>query len=137
MSQEGNSAFAEVLTEMESSGSGVDFDLHSGSVAGGEPRRGQFTGTRALMLAVFEDGIRCYLSSSKGVALEAECWVHSDRVRSPFAFPVICEMLGLDDAAVRVALRRMRERQVSPRQALPRSRPNVRIANRVRVRKAA
>src|SRR6266446_10762876 len=86
-----------------------DLDLHalrSATLGGGESRQGQLTGTKALMLAVLEDGIRSYLSSTRGVAQEAQFWVHSEKRRSPFSFIVVCEMLGLDTDAVRAALRR-------------------------------
>ena len=124
-----------MLAELEREDPDLDVELlRSASVSGGESRTGQLTGTKALMLAVLEDGIRSYLSNSRGVAQEAEYWVHSDKRRSPFSFLVVCEMLGLDSEAVRGALRRMRDRQVSPRKALPRTRPNVRGSGRVCVR---
>jgi len=112
----------------------IDLDieaLRSASLGGGEPRQARFTGTKALMLAVLEDGIRSYLSPNRAIAQEAECWVHSERRRSPFSFVVVCEMLGLDAAAVRAALRRMRQQRIPPRKAIPRARPNVRVAGRV------
>ena len=104
-------------------------------VTGGEPRSGQFTGTKALMLAVLEDGIRSYLGSSRVIAHEAEFWIHSHRRHSPFSFIVVCEMLGLDPDAVRKTLRQMKNDHVSPRKALPRARHNVRIPGRVYARK--
>jgi hypothetical protein len=116
-----------------------DDDLHLlllHPVTGGEPRTGQLTGTKALMLAVLEDGIRSYLGGSQVIAHEAEFWVHSQRRHSPFSFVVVCEMLGLDPDAVRKTLRRMKSENVSPRKALPRARHNVRIPGRVYARKA-
>jgi hypothetical protein len=104
-------------------------------VTGGEPRSGQLTGTRALMLAVLEDGIRSYLGGSRVIAHEAEFWIYSHRRHSPFSFVVVCEMLGLDADAVRKTLRRMKSENVSPRKALPRARHNVRIPGRVYARK--
>ena len=104
-------------------------------VTGGEPRAGQLTGTKALMLAVLEDGIRSYLGGSRVVAHEAEFWVHSHRRHSPFSFVVVCEMLGLDPDAVRKTLRKMKSENISPRKALPRARHNVRIPGRVYARK--
>lgn len=104
-------------------------------LTGGEPRTGQLTGTRALMLAVLEDGIRSYLGSSRVIAHEAEFWIYSHRRHSPFSFVVVCEMLGLDPDAVRKTLRRMKSENVSPRKALPRARHNVRIPGRVYARK--
>lgn len=104
-------------------------------VTGGEPRTGQLTGTKALMLAVLEDGIRSYLGGAKLIAQEAEFWIHSQRRHSPFSFVVVCEMLGLDPSAVRKTLRRMKSEHVSPRKAIPRARHNVRIPGRVYARK--
>jgi hypothetical protein len=104
------------------------------TLSGGESRSGQLTGTKALMLAVLEDGIRCFLGRAKLAAEEAECWIGSQRRQSPFSFIVVCETLGLDPQAVRLTLRRMRETHVTPRQAIPRTRNNVRIPGRVRLR---
>ncbi len=105
-------------------------------VTGGESRTGQLTGTKALMLAVLEDGIRSFLSSSKLLSSEAEFWIYSHRRQSPFSFSVVCEMLGLDADAVRKTLRRMKRENVSPRKAIPRARHNVRIPGRVYARKS-
>jgi hypothetical protein len=66
------------------------------SLGGGESRSGQYTGTKALMLAILEDGIRSYLSPVGRVRNEAEYWVKSGRQRSPFCFTVVCETLGLE-----------------------------------------
>jgi len=104
-------------------------------VTGGEPRAGQLTGTKALMLAVLEDGIRSYLGGARIIAQDAEYWIYSQRRQSPFSFIVVCEMLGLDPDAVRKTLKRMKSEHVSPRKALPRARHNVRIPGRVFARK--
>ena len=101
------------------------------SVIGGESRTGQLTGTKALMLAVLEDGIRSYLGGSRIVAQDAEYWIYSHRRLSPFSFAVVCEVLGLDADAVRATLKRMKDENVSPRKAFPRTRNNVRIPGRV------
>lgn len=111
-----------------------DFDLdilRLSSLAGGEPRAAQYTGTKALMLAILEDGIRSFLSPVGRIRTEAEYWVKSGRQRSPFCFTVVCETLGLEPDAVRTALERLRERNVSPRRVLGRSRPNVRRTGRL------
>ncbi len=100
-------------------------------LGGGEPRSAQYTGTKALMLAILEDGIRSYLSPVGRIRNEAEYWVTSSRHRSPFCFTVVCETLGLEPEAVRVALDRLRAKNVSPRRALGRSRPNVRRTGRL------
>jgi hypothetical protein len=105
------------------------------SLGGGESRSTQYTGTKALMLAILEDGIRSYLSPVGRVRSEAEFWVKSGRNRSPFSFQVVCETLGLEPDAVRVALDRLRHRNVTPRRALGRSRPNVRRSGRIASRR--
>jgi len=104
-------------------------------VTGGESRTGQLTGTKALMLAVLEDGIRSYLGSARGIAQDAEYWIYTHRRHSPFSFVVVCEILGLDANAVRKTLKRMKDENVSPRKAFPRTRHNVRIPGRVYARK--
>jgi hypothetical protein len=108
--------------------------LHLATLSGGEPRSGQFTGTKALMLAVLEDGIRVYLGGSRVLAQEAECWIQSRRRHSPFSFVVVCETLGLDPDAVRKTVDHMKSQNPS-RRALPRSRHNVRIPGRVHARR--
>ena len=105
-------------------------------IGGGESRSAPYTGTKALMLAILEDGIRSYLSPVGRVRSEAEFWVRSVRNRSPFSFHVVCETLGLEPGAVRVALDRLRDKNVSPRRALGRSRPNVRRTGRLVTRRS-
>ena len=83
------------------------------------------------MLAVLEEGIRSYLRGSRTIAHEAEFWILSQRQRSPFAFAVVCEILGLDPDAVRTALKRMKNENTSSRKALPRARRNARTLGRV------
>ena len=106
------------------------------AVCGGEPRSAVLSGIRGLLLAVLEDGIRSYLSPVPEVRAEAEYWVGSGRARSPFAFVVICETLGLEPTAVRTSLERMRAQRVDPARAIGRTRPNVRRAHRVTQRQA-
>jgi hypothetical protein len=105
------------------------------SVTGGEPRSGQLTGAKGLMLAVLEDGIRCYLGHKKRIAIEAELWIASQRRHTPFSFVVVCETLGLNPDAVRARLVRMRAANLPARQVLPRSRNNVRVPGQVQLRK--
>lgn len=114
----------------------LDMDLiRLTSLGGGEPRSAQYTGTKALMLAILEDGIRSYLSPVGRIRNEAEYWVTSSRQRSPFSFTVVCETLGLEPEAVRTALERLRSKKVHPRRVLGRSRPNVRRTGRLVTRK--
>lgn len=104
-------------------------------VSGGEPRSSQLTGTKALMLAVFDDGIRCYLNGTRLVQAEADDWLNSHRRYSPFAFVVLCETFGLDPHAVRQTVKRMKLERRSPGEILPRVRNNVRVPGRVCLRK--
>lgn len=106
---------------------------HQETVVGGESRRGVLPGTRALMLAVLEDGIRAFLSRSRLLANEAECWVFSASRRSPFSFLVLCDTFGLDPDALRKRLIASRKDGVSGRGLLPRVRHNARSATHVRV----
>lgn len=108
-----------------------------GLVGGAAPRATNFSGTKGLLLAVLEDGIRSYLSAVPELRLEAEYWVNSARARSPFCFVVICETLGLEPSAVRGALQRLRAQQGGARRAIGRTRPNVRRAHRVSQRAAS
>jgi hypothetical protein len=107
------------------------------NLGGGEPRAAQLTGTKALMLAVLEDAIRCYLSSKKVIAAEADCWIQSGQRRSPFSFLIVCETLGLDPHAVRGAVKRLRDAKVSARQVMRRVRNNVRVPGRVCLRRSS
>jgi hypothetical protein len=103
-------------------------------LGGGEPRSGDISGVRALMLAVLEDAVRCYLESDREVADEAELWTRS-RLRSwPFAFDVVCEALSLDADAVRAALRRMKEASGSRPPIARRLRRNGRTAGKMVLR---
>jgi len=108
----------------------IEFELHAirlAPLAGGEPRAAEYTGTKALMLAVLENGFRSYFSPKVRIRAEAERWVRSPQGRSPFSFTVVCETLGLEPDAVRLALRRLRANQPALTQppAIKRSRPNV------------
>ena len=91
-------------------------------LGGGESRTGCYTGTKALMLAVFEDAIRSYMNSASRSHGEADRWVHDERRRSPFSFCVICDTLGLDPSAVRKAL----DIRARTGQLIKRVRPNTR-----------
>ena len=65
--------------------------LH-GSLGGGEPCRTEYTGTKALMVAVLEESIRNYCSGAARLRADAEAWIRSDWC-APFSFVVICEPL--------------------------------------------
>lgn len=83
------------------------------------------TGTKALMLAVLEDGIRCYLSNKRRLQREAELWMYCSR-RLVFSFDVLCETFGLDPNATRRALRQLRQSSQGFGSLRHRGRQNVR-----------
>jgi hypothetical protein len=68
---------------------------------------------RALMIAVLENGVRCYLQLSgareprrRRRFLEADRWIRSRDQSTLFAFENICTVLGIDADRVRRNLRR-------------------------------
>lgn len=113
----------DVIEELRRSGS---------PIVARENRSGEYTGTKALMLAVLEDAIRCVLGARSAARTEAEGWFESSRTTWPFSFTVVCQTLGLDPDAVRAAVRRMKAKGLSARGAIRRSRPNVRRTGRLR-----
>jgi hypothetical protein len=116
---------------------GLQGDVDSLCLSWGTPQTGECSaGVRALMLAVLEEAIHCFLSNDRRAREEAERWIVNDRWRSPFSFVVVCETLGLDPGSARRALHRLRRENVS-RKALGRSRPNVRRGGRLPGRKSA
>jgi hypothetical protein len=106
-----------------------------GRVGGGDPAHRTSAGIRGLMLAVLEDGIRSFLSTSRTRRDEAEAWITMRSQNWPFSFENVCQVLGLEPSAVRQALRVMRERNANGarRVRLSRSRPNVRRKGRIRL----
>lgn len=88
-------------------------------------------GIRALMQAVLAEGIRSYLGPRGRLQAEAEAWIVSRRRASPFAFPVVCEVLGLEPSAVRAAVRRLRGADETTRPVFKRARLNVRRPGRL------
>jgi hypothetical protein len=98
---------------------------HGASISSSSATGTPHTGTRALMLAVFEDGIRCYLSNKKRLQREAEMWVYCSR-RLVFSFDVLCETFGLNPNATRRALRELRAASNGFKSLRHRGRQNVR-----------
>jgi hypothetical protein len=75
-------------------------------------------GERALMWAVFADGIECYRRNAHPTSLEqeiefeeAERWVWSTDWDWPFSFVNLCEAFGFDPAGLRQALLSWRGRR--------------------------
>lgn len=73
------------------------------------------SGVKGLLHAVLEESIRCFLGSDARLRFEAEQWIESGDRRWAFSFVTVCEALGLEPSAVRLALRRMQERNTSPK----------------------
>jgi len=73
------------------------------------------SGVKGLLHAVLEESIRCFLGNDARLRFEAEQWIESGDRRWAFSFVTVCEALGLEPSAVRVALRRMQERNTSPK----------------------
>lgn len=74
------------------------------------------TGERALMLAVLEDGIRCFREHLKNprvrprlLARQAERWIRSTDWEWPFSFNNVCESLDLNPECLRTSLLRAAE----------------------------
>jgi hypothetical protein len=99
-------------------------------IGGGERRGVPLFGVRGLMLAMLEDAVRSYLGALPRCREEAEAWIDSGQQRWVFSFATVCETLGLEPAAVRTALRRMRDEARGARGFfVAKSRPNARQAN--------
>lgn len=99
-------------------------------ICGGEHRGLPLFGVRGLMLAMLEDAVRSYLGSDPLGRAEAQAWIDSRQRRWVFSFATICETLGLEPSAARLALRHMREQAAGRRRFLvAKSRPNARQAN--------
>ncbi len=71
----------------------------------------QVSGERALMLAVLEDGIRCFQEHLRNprvrprlLARQAEKWIRSDDWEWPFSFNNVCDSLSLNPDSLRAEL---------------------------------
>lgn len=99
-------------------------------MGGGEASCEPLMGIKALMMAVLENGISCYLSSTPRLRAEAEYWIGAGADRSPFSFAVVCETLALEPDAVRAALRRLRSGDAPAKPAFGRRRAGARRLGR-------
>jgi hypothetical protein len=82
------------------------------------------SGENALMLAVLEDGIRCFQEHYRNprcnprlLSEEAETWIRADDWDWPVSFNNVCETLGLNPSALRGALLRWKAEQVAHRES--------------------
>jgi len=77
----------------------------------GHRRDSYLSGEKALMLAVLEDGIRCFQehltnprSNPRLLSKQAEEWIRAVDYEWPFSFVNVCETLGIDSEALRERL---------------------------------
>ena len=77
----------------------------------GYRRDSYLSGEKALMLAVLEDGIRCFQehlrnprSNPRLLSQQAEEWIRAVDYEWPFSFNNVCETLGIDPSALRGSL---------------------------------
>ena len=78
------------------------------------------SGEKALMLAVLEDGIRCFQEHLRNrrlkphlLSVQAEEWMRAEDWDWPFSFNNVCETLGLDPEALRGTLFTWKEKKVA------------------------
>ncbi len=90
----------------------------------------QSSGERALMWAVFADGIECYrryayatTTAGQVAFLEAESWIFQNDWDWPFSFVNLCAVFGFDPAGVRRALLRWKQARRRPAVRRQRFRP--------------
>ena len=86
----------------------------------GARRDSQASGEKALMLAVLEDGIRCFQehlrnprSNPRLLSQQAESWIRAVDYEWPFSFNNVCETLGINPSALRGALLTWKARHLS------------------------
>ena len=90
----------------------------------GARRDSQASGEKALMLAVLEDGIRCFQehlrnprSNPRLLSQQAEAWIKAVDYDWPFSFVNVCETLGIDPGALRTALLDWKTKRLVEREA--------------------
>ena len=77
---------------------------------------------KALVLAVLEDGIRCFQDNifpqnrkKQLLFEEAQEWLFSDELDGIFSFVSVCAMLGLDPSYIRRGMRQWQQRALADR----------------------
>jgi len=90
----------------------------------GYRRDSYLSGEKALMLAVLEDGIRCFQehlrnarSNPRLLSQQAEEWIRAVDYEWPFSFNNVCETLGIDPSALRRALLAWKAARLAERDA--------------------
>ncbi|MEW6269615.1 MAG: hypothetical protein AB1689_10000 [Thermodesulfobacteriota bacterium] len=99
----------------------------------------QVSGEKALMLAVLEDGIRCFQEHLKNprvrprlLARQAEKWIRSSDWDWPFSFNNVCESLSLNPECLRSRLLAPRPTGEAPPKPRPSSHRVYRLTPRVK-----
>lgn len=99
----------------------------------------QVSGEKALMLAVLEDGIRCFQEHLKNprvrprlLARQAEKWIRSADWDWPFSFNNVCESLSLNPECLRSRLLEPRPDGEAPPKPRPSSHRVYRLTPRVK-----
>jgi hypothetical protein len=90
----------------------------------GARRDSYISGEKALMLAILEDGIRCFQehlrnprSNPRLLSQQAEEWICAVDYEWPFSFVNVCESLGVNAEALRSALVAWKTKQLADRKA--------------------
>ena len=90
----------------------------------GARRDSYISGEKALMLAVLEDGIRCFQehlrnprSNPRLLSQQAEAWIRAVDYDWPFSFNNVCETLTISPSALRAALLAWKSRHLGARAA--------------------
>jgi hypothetical protein len=89
----------------------------------GARRDSYISGEKALMLAVLEDGIRCFQehlrnprSNPRLLSQQSEAWIRAVDYEWPFSFNNVCETLGIDPSALRSALLGWKAKRLAERE---------------------
>jgi hypothetical protein len=89
-------------------------------VSQGFRRDSYISGEKALMLAVLEDGIRCFQehltnprSNPRLLSQQSEAWIKAVDYEWPFSFNNVCETLGIDPDALRTSLLSWKAKRLS------------------------
>ena len=110
-------------------------------IATGYRNDSYLSGEKALMLAVLEDGIRCFQEHLRNPRLnprllseQAEEWIRAEDWDWPFSFNNVCETLGLDPEALRNTLLRWKAQLLASaaQKTTPQSRKVYRLHLRTR-----
>jgi len=87
-------------------------------ILAGARRDSVVSGEKSLMLAVLEDGIRCFqghLTNERSnpalLAAQAEEWIRAVDYDWPFSFVNVCETLNIDPDALRASLLQWKQQQ--------------------------